>query len=52
MSYQEDENWWVDKWKDEADEDDCHGESSWREDFHADEAIGPVFFHEDDPFDD
>ena len=51
MSYEED-NWWADKWEDEADEDDCDSEGyrDWREDFHSDEAIGFVDYWEDGPF--
>lgn len=44
-----DENWWADKWEDEADEDDGYCDDE-REDFHADEAIGYVDPFEDGPF--
>lgn len=52
MSY-EDDNWWMDRWEDDADENDSCGYSDDdREDFHADEAVGYVSYGDDNPFGD
>lgn len=56
---EEDDNWWANKWEDEADENDEQNAinndgycDDYREDFHSDDAVGYVDPFEDGPYQD